>query len=174
MAPLSGEDAVESLKLNDFLQTSLRRQWQHSQYKPIRLELRLENGLDDHVTVRASKEWLRHFFKLLVDNAVYAMLNADLPEKRFSVVTRLIEGSAEILIQDTGPGIPKPIRRRVFEERIDKPVGSRGAGVGLVLARTIIETYDGSVRLLSTDETGTTIRVTLPIEKKQQELSLID
>jgi K+-sensing histidine kinase KdpD len=102
------------------------------------------------------------------------MLKTDRPNKRLIVTTQLVEKSVEILIQDTGPGIPNHLVKKIFEEPIDKPVGSRGVGIGLVLARTIIETYEGSVRLLSTNKHGTTMRVTLPVENHEQEPAVND
>lgn len=167
-APLSSEDAVDSVKINELLDTYLTRQWQHDQYRPINLELDLQDGLDASVTIRASKEWLRYFFKLLVDNAVQAMLKTDRPNKRLIVTTQLVNEKVEIYIQDTGPGIPSNIVDKIFEEPIKKQVGSRGAGIGLVLARTVIETYDGTVHLFSTNNNGTTIMVTLPIERNKE------
>jgi K+-sensing histidine kinase KdpD len=167
-APLSSDDAVDSIRINELLDTYLRRQWQHSQYKAIDLELILQKDLDNKITIRASKEWLWHFFKILVDNSVQAMLKTDGANKRLIVTTQLVEKTVEIQIQDTGPGIPNPIVKKIFEEPIDKPVGSRGVGIGLVLARTIIETYEGTVRLSSTNKRGTTMKVTLPVENREQ------
>lgn len=72
----------------------------------------------------------------------------------------------EIFIGDEGPGIPFAARERVFERfyQIDssttRPFG--GAGLGLFIARRLIEGMGGAVRIEDTSRGGTTVRITLP------------
>jgi signal transduction histidine kinase len=71
-------------------------------------------------------------------------------------------GTVEIEVADDGPGIPRVLRKQIFETGVStKP---QGWGVGLSLAQRIVEEYhDGSLELVSADPgTGTTFRITLP------------
>ncbi len=163
-APLSAEDAVSSVRVNRIVQGYLSNLWKHAQYNLVDRELELQPDLDDLVTVRASEEWLRRGIEIVVDNAVQAMLSADSNPKRLSVVTRLVDDKVEILICDTGPGISDEIRGKIFKEPIDKPKGSRGAGIGLVLARNIFEAYQGSIAIRETGQSGTVVAISLPVE----------
>jgi K+-sensing histidine kinase KdpD len=163
-APLSAEDAVSSVRVNRIVQGYLRNLWRHARYRSVELKCELQPDLDDLVTVRASKEWLRRGLEIVVENAVQTMLGTDNPSKRLSVATRLVDAKVEILVGDTGPGIPEEIRDRIFKEPIDKPEGSRGAGVGLVLARNIFEAYQGSITVRETGPSGTVIGISLPVE----------
>jgi two-component system sensor histidine kinase/response regulator len=162
-APLSYEDAVDSVQVNDLLKAYLERQWTHVRYRPVELCPDFQENLDSIATVRVSRQWLRRAVELVVDNSVQAM--SDSPEKRLSVTTRLAGETVEISVEDTGPGIPEGVLEKLFDEPIDKPIGSRGAGIGLILAQTIIQTYGGDICVESTGDEGTTMVIALPVEK---------
>ncbi|MCB0224322.1 MAG: GAF domain-containing protein, partial [Anaerolineae bacterium] len=163
-APLSYEDAINSLKINETIRTYLERRWRQNRYQAVTLELNLEPGLDDVATVRASQEWLRRGFELIIDNAVNAMERVDSPEKLITLTTSLIDRQIKVFVQDTGPGIPESLRTKIFKQPIDKPEGSKGSGIGLMLARTIFQTYRGDVEINATTHQGTSVMVTLPVE----------
>jgi len=165
-APLSYEDAVDSVQINDLVKTYLERQWKHVRYRPVKLYYELQEDSDSIATVRASRQWLRRALEILVDNSVQAMLEADSPEKRLTVTTQLVGKTVEISVKDTGPGISKDVLEKLFREPIDKPVGSRGAGVGLILAQTIVQTYGGDIRIKLPADGGTNVVIILPVEDK--------
>lgn len=167
MAPLSHEDAVDLVQINDLVKTYLDRQWKHDSYKSVISRFDLQKDLDSIITVRASREWLRRALQILIDNAVQAMLDADSLKKLLTVTTRQIGEAVEISIKDTGPGIPDAIYERLFKKPIDKPSGSRGAGIGLMLAQTIVQTYQGSIYVRSSGNDGTDIVITLPCQPRQ-------
>ena len=159
--PLSGE-AVEPIHLNDLLRERTRRLWQSDPYR--RAELCLDFQLSDAAIVRAAPEWLRYAFDILLDNAVEAV--ADCEVRRITVGTRRANGGAEILVSDTGRGIPEEIRARIGQEPIEKPAGARGLGMGLLIAQTIVQAYGGELRVGSTGPTGTTMVVWLPAKEE--------
>jgi PAS domain S-box-containing protein len=163
-APLSYEDAVDSVQINELVKTYLERQWKHVRYRSVKLYYDLQEDLDSIATVRASRQWLRRALEILVDNSVQAMLEVDSPEKRLTVTTQLVGKTVEISVKDTGPGIPKDVLEKLFEEPIDKPVGSRGAGIGLMLAQTIVQTHGGDISVGPPADKGTNMVIVLPIE----------
>jgi PAS domain S-box-containing protein len=162
IAPLSYEDAVDSVQINDLVKTYLDRQWKHSAYKSVILRFAPQEGLDSTVTVLASQAWLRQALEILVGNAVQAMLEADSPQKLLTVTTRIASGTVEISVKDTGPGIQDAIYEQLFKKPIYKPPGSRGAGIGLMLAQTIVQTYQGDICVRSRGNGGTDMVITLP------------
>jgi len=165
IAPLSYEDTVSSVAINELVETYLKRLWKHEACKPIKLHLHLHPELDKQATVRASREWLRRVFEIVVDNAVTAMNKADSIIKQLTVITHKIENNrVEISFIDTGPGIPVEIQDKLFEEPIAKAIGSRGAGIGMMLAKTIIQTYKGEIVVKATNANGTHIVIVLPTE----------
>ncbi|MBN1426675.1 cyclic nucleotide-binding domain-containing protein [Candidatus Fermentibacteria bacterium] len=64
-------------------------------------------------------------------------------------------------IADSGPGIPEPIRSRVFEPFVT--YGKRkGTGLGMAIARTIVEAHGGSILFSTETGKGTTFTITIP------------
>lgn len=70
-------------------------------------------------------------------------------------------------ITDSGIGIPRPQQRRLFEKffRADNAIKSQiaGTGLGLYLARKIIEHEHGTLTIASAESKGTTVTITLPL-----------
>lgn len=167
IAPLSYEDAVASVQVNKLVQTYLTRLWKLAPYKEVALQFSLQTDLDTQATVWVSPEWLRRVFEIVVDNAVYAMLRANpsLQPKQLQVITKLAGDAIIIAFADTGPGIPPQVMAKLFENPIDKPAGSRGAGIGMMLAKTIMQTYRGDITVQATGSDGTQIAITLPVEE---------
>lgn len=66
-------------------------------------------------------------------------------------------------IQDSGMGIPQEQQRRVFEKfyKGDRSRGTAGSGLGLSIAKRIVEMHNGQITLTSTLGVGTTVTVTL-------------
>jgi len=158
--PLSAEEGVVSLPINDFLRERTRQLWAHEPYKlatPI-----LDLKLDDSASVRASPEWLRRAFDILVDNAVEATVG--MTERKIVIGSQRRDNYAEISITDNGHGIPDEVLERLFREPIKKTKGEKGQGIGLLLTQTIVQTYGGSISCSETGPTGTTMVIALPLE----------
>jgi len=66
-------------------------------------------------------------------------------------------------VQDSGPGIPPDELPYVFE-RFHKSTDSGGMGLGLAIARHLVEAHGGTITAESTPGHGTTMRITLPLE----------
>jgi two-component system chemotaxis response regulator CheY len=74
------------------------------------------------------------------------------------------EGSrVELIVSDTGVGIPEELQPRLFEPFFThgKP---RGLGLGMSIARKIVEEHGGEVRLVSGPDRGTRVTLSMPIE----------
>jgi GAF domain-containing protein/CheY-like chemotaxis protein len=159
--PLSEEEGVESVSINELLQERIRQLWENEPYKSVKLKLELKPS--DSANVRASPEWLRRIFDVLVDNAAEAM--AAVSNRVLTVSTQVTsDNKVEIVFADTGPGIPENILPRLFHEQIKMSKGTKGLGMGLLMAQTIAQTYDGEIRVEPIDPASTSIVVSLPIE----------
>ncbi len=73
---------------------------------------------------------------------------------------RPLDGSVEIVVTDTGPGIPRELRPRVFE-RFYQGAAGEGFGLGLSIVQSIADAIGGELSLDDADE-GTVIRLRLP------------
>jgi len=96
----------------------------------------------------------------LVSNAIkYA------PDSNIKVSASKDRSQATLVIQDTGPGIPKEKQSLIFE-RFERATPYRkisGFGLGLYISQQIIEAHGGSIHLNSEVGRGTTFTVKLPI-----------
>ena len=105
----------------------------------------------------------------LIINATHAIAES-LPDTReekgqIKITTRAAEGFAEILVADSGAGIPEAIRSRIFDPFFTtKPVG-KGTGQGLAIAYSVIvERHGGTISLQSEVGHGTTFTLRLPLQ----------
>jgi signal transduction histidine kinase len=69
--------------------------------------------------------------------------------------------SLQICVWDNGPGIPSAIRGSVFQSPVSygKPAG---CGLGLVIAKTLVEDHGGTIYLDERCEKGTSFHITIP------------
>ena len=71
-----------------------------------------------------------------------------------------LDGAVEIIVTDTGPGIPPELRARVFE-RFYQGTAGEGFGLGLSIVHNIAEAIGGEISIDDSDE-GTVMRLRLP------------
>ena len=82
------------------------------------------------------------------------------------------DGLVEFRVQDTGQGIPKIYQPRIFERFFRAPgQSSGGVGLGLAIAKEIVQAHGGTIRVESREGAGTTFFFTLPQEAGKLEAS---
>jgi two-component system NtrC family sensor kinase len=69
---------------------------------------------------------------------------------------------AEVRVSDTGPGIDPELRTRIFEPYARANRDPTGGGLGLLVAKTIVEEHGGSIEPGSEPDRGAVFRITLP------------
>jgi signal transduction histidine kinase len=76
-------------------------------------------------------------------------------------------GSIEILIRDSGKGIPQSVREKVFQSGYTSKPAGQGTGLGLTISRQIIvDLHKGSLDFQSEPGAGTTFIIQLPLTQK--------
>jgi hypothetical protein len=123
----------------------------------------LEDGLPP---VRTERELLAWTVENLLKNAADAILKARRDGHIYVRSTKGNPTGVRIVVEDDGPGIPESIQDRIFDPGFStKP---QGWGLGLALARRIVEDYHGGrLRLLrSTPGVRTVFAVDLPDGEK--------
>ncbi len=79
---------------------------------------------------------------------------------------RAKDGSALVIIEDTGRGIPEEEQERVFEPFVrleeSRSRDTGGTGLGLAIARSIVRAHGGDIRLENREEGGLRVTVQLP------------
>jgi len=122
---------------------------------------------DDLPRVRGDAREFQQVIFNLVNNALAAMESEG---GVLSLQARRQGGEVEILVRDTGCGIPENVRPRIFDPFFTtKPVG-KGTGLGLSLCYGIVTKYGGSISVASVSReespegpTGTTVTVRFPV-----------
>jgi GAF domain-containing protein/anti-sigma regulatory factor (Ser/Thr protein kinase) len=157
--PLSSEEGVEKVMINDLICERIDQLWQNEEYQAIIPSLHLDPAANSGSL--GSPEWLRRALDLLVDNAVEAM--ADVPVRQLTISTSIVKDKVEIAIKDTGKGIKAEFRDKLFKERIEPSEDHEGLGMGLLIVQAIVQTYGGDVSVRDSDSCGTTMVVLLPL-----------
>jgi two-component system sensor histidine kinase HydH len=109
--------------------------------------------------IRTDAERLRIALVNLIVNARDAMRSDD---DRVSVSTRFTDGGVAIVIADRGAGIDRADLPRIFDPYFTTKRG--GTGLGLPIAKNIVEGLGGAIAVSSTPGQGTAIRVELPLD----------
>lgn len=101
----------------------------------------------------------------LVYNLVENAIKYNHPLGQVTVTAYQRNKHVYLSVEDTGSGIPKELRERVFEPffRVDKSRSRElgGVGLGLALVREIVRVHDGSICIKSGKTGGTIFEVTL-------------
>ncbi|MCG8605877.1 sensor histidine kinase, partial [bacterium] len=90
-----------------------------------------------------------------------------LPGGRITIGAELIESELRIWVEDTGVGIPADGLQKVFERFVQldnyPEEGRQGFGLGLSIAREIVEAMAGRIEVISEIGAGSTFSIRLPI-----------
>jgi len=117
----------------------------------------------DEVPIEADPDRLHQVVLILLDNAI----THTPPGGHITVAVSRQGGEAVLEVRDTGEGIPPEALARIFDRfyRADqarsRAVG--GAGLGLAIAKALVESHGGRIALNSTLGEGTTVTVALPL-----------
>jgi signal transduction histidine kinase len=99
----------------------------------------------------------------LVVNGMDAMKDAPSENRIISIRTSRVENFAQLSVSDRGPGIPEDKLKKVFEPFFTSK--AEGMGMGLSIARTIIEAHHGLIWAKNRDHGGASFRIRLPLER---------
>jgi two-component system OmpR family sensor kinase len=122
---------------------------------------RLALEIDGDPIVRGNADAVRALLLILVDNAIKYTSSG----QRVSVDVKLLPGEqVQLSVTDTGIGIPTDELGRVFEPfyRADSARETDGNGLGLAIARSIVQQHAGQIRVVSQPGQGSTFTVVLP------------
>jgi signal transduction histidine kinase len=74
-----------------------------------------------------------------------------------------VDGGVRFSVKDTGPGVPPEIHTRIFERGFRGGGGEPGLGLGLAIAKGIVEAHGGKIGVHSEVGKGSTFWFTLPV-----------
>jgi PAS domain S-box-containing protein len=117
---------------------------------------------DAPVLVTVNKARIEQILVNLVLNAAQAIGD---DTGKIMIAIHLHAGRKRVVVEisDTGPGIPADVLPHVFEPFFTTKSDSQGTGLGLPVAREIVESYGGTLTVASTPAVGTTFTFDLPM-----------
>lgn len=151
------DSRVTMVDLPDLIREVVGLSMQQARYSHVEFALHLEDTIPG---VEGSVTELQQVLLNLVNNSIQAME----PEGgTLRIACRARGGLAEIIVADTGPGIPAANLSRIFEPFFTtKPVG-KGSGLGLSICYGIIHQMGGEIDVESTVGVGTRFSIRLPL-----------
>ncbi|MEZ6017938.1 MAG: ATP-binding protein [Planctomycetota bacterium] len=126
--------------------------------EPERVDVRVEPNASV-LSVRVPREGLTTALRALVQNA----LDASQPEQSVALRASVSAGDLELFVVDQGHGMEPEHVARAGEPFFTTKEPGRGMGLGVYLARSVVERLGGALEYTSRVGAGTTVKVTLPL-----------
>lgn len=122
---------------------------------------------EDYLLVNADYNGLKQVLRILIDNSI----KFSNPPGDISVLGEMNENAVLITVTDRGAGIPAESLPYVFDRfyRVDESrnKATGGAGLGLAIAKQIVQSHSGTITAESEEGKGTTMIITIPSYKKE-------
>jgi signal transduction histidine kinase len=111
----------------------------------------------DLPAVRLDRDSVKRVFLNLILNGLEAMPSGG----TLTISASALRGSLILTVEDTGDGIPADLLPRIFEPYVTTK--AKGMGLGLPIARRIVEAHGGRIRVESRQGSGSCFTITLPV-----------
>ncbi len=125
-------------------------------------EHKITLDIEEHVIVEADSSLLNRLISNLLENELTHLPAGHL----ITIRLHSRDGSAELVVEDDGPGFPAEIIPRAFE-RFVKGKHSPGHGLGLAFVSAVVHAHGGAVNLCARPGGGAVITVSLPVSVLQ-------
>ena len=129
------------------------------------IRLRFDRNPDDRMIILGEGARLERVFENLIDNALSFS-----PDSGLIAISAVREGADLVIrVEDEGPGVPEDAREDVFKRfhsvRPDSETFGQHSGLGLAIARTIVDGHQGSILVESREDriSGARFVVRLPL-----------
>jgi two-component system NtrC family sensor kinase len=154
----SGEpEKVEGAELHRVLDICV-----HMAEREILQRAKLRRDYSERVSIAASEQRLGQVFLNLLINAAESINQGGPDENEVQVISRLLPpDQVEVLVCDTGDGIPPSLRDRVFEPFFTTK-SVQGTGLGLAICHSLVTAMGGTITIEPREPRGTCFRVVLP------------
>jgi signal transduction histidine kinase/ligand-binding sensor domain-containing protein/CheY-like chemotaxis protein len=132
-----------------------------------------EDAEEENITLYFDPEKLEEVIFNLLSNAIKftppgGKINVTIKRNRTEEKT-FPSGSADIMVCDTGPGIPRDQLTHIFDRFYQSDSTyehhPKGSGIGLTIAKEIVELHHGRINVHSTEGKGTEFLIRLPMGK---------
>ncbi len=147
---------LKSLELNDLVGETVKLIFAVG--RKVKLDNRITPGA---LPIVGDRVQLQQVILNLVANGIDAMKDSPAETRVITIRTSRVEGFAQLSVSDRGHGIPEDKLKAVFEPFFTSK--AEGMGMGLSIARTIVEAHNGQIWVENRDHGGATFRIRLPL-----------
>ena len=125
--------------------------------------IKAEYIVEDDFELSYNKKAFQDMFGNLIDNSVKALRNSQ--DKRIKCSAFRENNNLVVLFSDNGPGIPEENRDRIFDVFYTTTADLGGAGLGLYIVRSRLNSIKGTITLDSNEfkPTGATFKIIIPL-----------
>jgi signal transduction histidine kinase len=148
---------LDFYSVNDLIQNSVQL-FASSEEQTIKLV----NTGNEQLKARIDKDQFCRVINNLIKNAQQSIPANRLPKIIISLFNKE-DKWIQIDIKDNGLGIPDELKSKIFYPNFSSK--SDGMGLGLAMAKNIIESFNGTINFVTVVNEGTTFTILLPIEK---------
>ena len=146
--------------LNEVVQETVAIVRPDARSREIEVEMNLHDGVR---TIPGDRVHLQQVLLNLLMNAMDAVAAMPLDRRRVQVSTTQRDGEVRLSVADTGPGIPADRLSQIFEPFYTTKSEGSGMGMGLAIARGIVEAHDGRMAAENNPAGGATVWFSVPI-----------
>lgn len=158
-----------SFEMIPFMNKVITKFMQISRDANVKLSLQYDEN-NKHLIINADADRLEQVFTNLIDNAIRHTPDGG----KVTVYVEKRMDNIEILVADTGTGIPEADLPYIFERfyKADKARtrGKGGTGLGLAIAKKIIDSHGGQISAELGEKVGTVFRCVLPVDHPSEQL----
>lgn len=151
--------SMELCSIEDIILASVKTLHEQAESKKINLYYKVEDNLPK---VNVDFEKITWVINNLVSNSLKHTNSGD----EISISAVLRNGKIYTIVKDTGIGIPEEFQEKIFDKFVqisESDSESTGSGLGLTIAKEIIEAHDGNIWCESKLGLGSTFTFTLPV-----------
>jgi two-component system phosphate regulon sensor histidine kinase PhoR len=154
-----GELKLEQVNINLLIEEVITQLKPQVERQNLSLNKKLTSDLP---FIQADKERIRHVIVNLIHNAIKFNRTGG----SIITTTEILEDSVLVEISDTGIGIPGKDLPRIFERfyKTDKSRAGQGSGMGLAIAKHIVEAHGGNIWARSEEGKSSTFSFSLPLK----------
>jgi len=150
----------EAVDVDEVIERALSLMQEQLRLRAIDVDLDL---CPDELVVHGNPIQLEQVFINLLTNARDALTEVPEARKKIRIVSSLEGDGIRIVFEDTGPGIPTEIAKRVFDPFFTTKEVGTGTGLGLSITYSIVKEHGGEISLSKTLGGGATFTVEVPV-----------
>jgi signal transduction histidine kinase len=122
----------------------------------------------DACTVAGDQVLLQQVLVNLIVNGIEAMADTPPDRRRITVQCQASEDNAVVSVRDAGTGLPAKVDGQLFEPFVTTK--TTGMGIGLTIARSIVEAHRGNLKAHNNPDGGATFTLTLPRARRVERI----